>query len=129
MSENARPARRVRSHRPVRRIGASVLQPGGIDITIYQKPRELAMGDFGPAGPWAQPTVWSAVTCHRFGQATCRRRGRKHVVIGASRYEAALLDRQVDQAAKAVTSHRTPNRARAASQLLRCAPGPSEVPR
>src|SRR5438034_11764192 len=54
------------------------------------------------------PESWSAETCFRFPQATCRRR----TAVG-DRYpeplDAALLCRQVGKAPKAVTSHRSPN--------------------
>src|SRR6266545_3774216 len=61
-------------------------------------------------GPMTRRQLWSARTCPRFPQATCRRRTeaeRPTFFLGP--LNAALLWRQVAQAAKAVTSHRTPN--------------------
>src|SRR5437867_12919410 len=52
--------------------------------------------------------LWSARTCPRFLQTTCRRRMREGVQLYRAAY-ASLLWRQVAKAAKAVTSHRTPN--------------------
>ena len=56
--------------------------------------------------------LWSAVTCHRFRQATCRRVTERRVRLFHGPLDAALPARQVGQAIKAVTSHRTPNRCR-----------------
>ena len=65
--------------------------------------------------------LWSAVTCHRFPEATCRRRTAKGVCgqEGRSRLAPAParphdrkrteLRRRLVACAKAVTSHRTPN--------------------
>src|ERR1051326_1760617 len=53
-------------------------------------------------------SFWSAVTCHPFRQATCRRRMGRCIGPTASRRGAALLIRQVESAPKEVTSHRTP---------------------
>ena len=55
----------------------------------------------------ARCRLWSAVTCHRFWQATCRRQRRESHVFAAA-LNAPLLCRQVGKAGKAVTSHRTP---------------------
>ena len=51
--------------------------------------------------------LWSAVTCHRFRQATCRRQNGEPLA-NATSLNAPLLGRQVGKAGKAVTSHRTP---------------------
>ena len=52
---------------------------------------------------------WSAVTCHHIRQATGRRLAQGRVRSSTSRFRAALLRRQVGEAGKAVTSHRTPH--------------------
>ena len=83
------------------------------------------------AGPESQ-RLWSAGTCPRFEQATCRRQTGRGVELGEP-LNAALLGRLVGQATKAVTSHRTPNpRARTfvsidVSRLRDKAPVPREL--
>ena len=66
-----------------------------------------------PQRPW----IWSAPTCRRFRQAPCR--GRLRWRVGSPEpLDAALPGRQVGQAAKALTSHRTPNLCHRACELV-----------
>ena len=70
-----------------------------------------------PSAAKPQP-LWSARTCPRFRQATCRRRMREGVQLSraAGRGPALATSRQ---SGKAVTSHRTPNSRRAAGPARR----------
>src|SRR5213594_5245625 len=68
----------------------------------------------------AEPQLlWSARTCPRFRQATCRRRMREGVQLSraAARGPALATSRQ---SGKAVTSHRTPNLCRLCAKFHHC---------
>jgi len=65
------------------------------------------------------PPPWSARTCPRFRQATRRRRMRAGVQLSRAAGRGPLW-RQVAKAAKAVTSHRTPNSCRLCAKVHHC---------
>ena len=84
------------------------------------------MCDTFPLAPHRR--LWSARTCPRFRQATCRRRAQTaSPSFFQGPLDAARLWRQVAKVVKAVTSHRTPKLCRQCMKFHHCITGGSDA--